>query len=218
MSCTINLEKIEYKNNDKLLFKNISLNVGHHEKVAIIGANGCGKSTLLKILAGLIKPNKGKIKLFHNEIKDLKEFKKYRNEIAYLPQDVSSHFLCPSVLEDVVFSLRANDIEEKEALKQAEEILDSLGILHLKYRIISDLSGGEQKIVALAGLLILKPRILLLDEPTNALDEDSEKRIIEILNSLNKSMIIVSHHKSFIESLTPTIYKLSQNTLIKIDS
>ena len=65
--------------------------------------------------------------------------------------------------------------------------------------------------------MILKPKILLLDEPTNALDEESEKKIVEILNSIKKSMIIVSHHKSFIDSLTPTIYKLHNQSLEKID-
>lgn len=95
-------------------------------------------------------------------------------------------------------------------------MLEDLGIVHLENRNIYDLSGGEQKIVALAGILITKPKILLLDEPTNALDEDAEERIINILNSIKKSMIIVSHHKTFIEKLTPTIYKLTNSGLEKI--
>lgn len=217
MSCSVNLRKISYKNDKKELFKNIDLNLGHEEKIAIIGTNGSGKSTLLKIIAGLIEPTNGYIEIFHNKINSLKEFKNYRNDIAYLPQDVSNHFLCPTVIEDVIFSLRTRGVSKDEALKKADEILEELQITHLKDRIIFDLSGGEQKIVALAGLLILKPKILLLDEPTNALDEESEKKIVEILNSIKKSMIIVSHHKSFIDSLTPTIYKLHNQSLEKID-
>ena len=217
MSCSVNLRNISYKNDKKELFENIDLNLGHEEKIAIIGTNGSGKSTLLKIIAGLIEPTNGYIEIFHNKINSLKEFKNYRNDIAYLPQDVSNHFLCPTVIEDVIFSLRTRGVSKDEALKKADEILEELQITHLKDRIIFDLSGGEQKIVALAGLLILKPKILLLDEPTNALDEESEKKIVEILNSIKKSMIIVSHHKSFIDSLTPTIYKLHNQSLEKID-
>ena len=108
---------------------------------------------------------------------------------------------------------RVADIRGLVSLNDGEEILKELKITHLKDRVIFDLSGGEQKIVALAGLLILKPKILLLDEPTNALDEQSEKRIIEILNSIKKSMIIVSHHKSFINNLTNKIYKLDSKGL-----
>lgn len=213
MSCSLNLRDVSYKNEDKEIFSNISLNLGHEEKIAIIGANGSGKSTLLKIIAGLIKPTLGYVEVFHDKMNDLKDFSKYRSDIGYLPQDVTNHFLCPTVIEDVIFSLRAKGISKDEALNQGKQILQELEISHLENRVIFDLSGGEQKIVALAGLLILKPKILLLDEPTNALDEDSQQKIIDILNSIKKSMIIVSHHRSFIDSLVSKIYKLDSRTL-----
>ena len=216
MSCSLNLRDVSYKNEDKEIFSNISLNLGHEEKIAIIGANGSGKSTLLKIIAGLIKPTLGYVEVFHEKMNELKDFSKYRSDIGYLPQDVTNHFLCPTVIEDVIFSLRAKGISKDEALNQGKQILQELEISHLENRVIFDLSGGEQKIVALAGLLILKPKILLLDEPTNALDEQSEKRIIEILNSIQKSMIIVSHHRSFIDSLVSKVYKLHNNSLEKL--
>ena len=217
MSCSVNLREISYKNDEKEIFKNINLNLGHEEKIAIIGSNGSGKSTLLKIIAGLISPSEGYVEIFHNKINNLKEFKTYRNDIAYLPQDVTNHFLCPTVIEDVIFSLRAKGVSKKEALIQGNEILEELKITHLKDRIIFDLSGGEQKIVALAGLLILKPKILLLDEPTYALVEQREKRLIEILNSINNSMIIVSHHRSFIDSLVSRIYRLDGGCLVGVE-
>ena len=213
MSCSLNLRAISYKNEDKEIFNDISLNLGHEEKIAIIGSNGSGKSTLLKIIAGLINPRSGYIEVFHEKMNNLKDFSKYRSDIGYLPQDVTNHFLCPTVIEDVIFSLRAKGVSKEEALIQGEEILKELKITHLKDRVIFDLSGGEQKIVALAGLLILKPKILLLDEPTNALDEQSEKRIVEILNSIKKSMIIVSHHRSFIDSLVSKVYRLDCGSL-----
>ena len=212
MSCSLNLRAVSYKNEDKEIFNDISLNLGHEEKIAIIGSNGSGKSTLLKIIAGLINPSSGHIEVFHEKMNNLKDFSKYRSDIGYLPQDVTNHFLCPTVIEDVIFSLRAKGISKEDALIQGEEILKELEITHLENRVIFDLSGGEQKIVALAGLLILKPKILLLDEP-NALHEQSEKRIVEILNSIKKSMIIVSHHRSFIDSLVSKVYRLDCGSL-----
>ena len=107
MSCSINLKELAYKNTSKEVFNNVTLNVSHEEKVAIIGANGSGKSSLLKIIVGLIKPSAGSVFLFHDEMKNLKDFRKYRSDIGYLPQDVSDHFLCPTVIEDVMFALRA---------------------------------------------------------------------------------------------------------------
>lgn len=216
MSCSLNLRGIGYATEGKTLFENIDLNVGHEEKVAIVGANGSGKSTLLRIVAGVESPSHGYIEIFHNKIEHLKAFKTYRSDIGYLPQDVSNHFLCPTVIEDVMFSLRAQGENTQTAMQKAQAVLKELGITHLENRIIFELSGGEQKIVALAGLLVLQPKILLLDEPTNALDEASEERIIAILNSLKKSMIVVSHHKEFIQKLTPTIYKLENNALERL--
>ena len=217
MSCSINLKELAYETSTKEIFKDITLNVSHEEKVAIIGANGSGKSSLLKIIAGLIRQKDGGVFLFHNEMKSLKDFKEFRSDIGYLPQDVSDHFLCPSVIEDVMFAKRSKGSSKDEAYSKALNILEELGISHLENRNIYDLSGGEQKIVALAGILITKPKILLLDEPTNALDEDAENRIINILNSIKKSMIIVSHHKAFIERLTPSIYRLNKDGLSKIN-
>lgn len=216
MSCSINLRDISYETSSKEVFKNVTLDVSHEEKVAIIGSNGSGKSSLLKIIAGLVEQKDGEIFLFHDKMEKIKDFRKYRSDIGYLPQEVSDHFLCPTVIEDVMFNLRAKGIKKDEAYESAFSMLEDLGIVHLENRNIYDLSGGEQKIVALAGILITKPKILLLDEPTNALDEDAEERIINILNSIKKSMIIVSHHKTFIEKLTPTIYKLRNSGLEKI--
>lgn len=213
MSCSFNLKEISYTSDSKTLFSNININVGHEEKVAIIGSNGAGKSTLLKIIAGLESKYEGELHLFHNLISSKKDYEKHRSDIGYLPQDVSDYFLCPTVIEDVMFNLRAKGISKEKAKEEAIYMLDSLGIKHLENRIIYELSGGEQKIVALAGILITKPKILLLDEPTNALDSEAEKKIINILNGIKKSMVIVSHHKSFIDSLAPTIYNLNKNSL-----
>uniref|UniRef100_UPI004048D33D energy-coupling factor ABC transporter ATP-binding protein n=1 Tax=Aliarcobacter sp. TaxID=2321116 RepID=UPI004048D33D len=216
MSCSITLKNIAFSNNSNLLFENINLNVGHEEKVAIIGANGVGKSSLLKIIAGLEYSYSGELELFHNLINSKKEYEKFRNEIGFLPQDVNNFFLSPTVIEDVMFSLRAKGIDKNEAYSKSKDILKKLNILHLENRIIDELSGGEQKIVALAGILITEPKILLLDEPTNALDETSQLKIIDILKSIKKSMIIISHHKSFIEQLSANIYLLENKTLSKI--
>jgi cobalt/nickel transport system ATP-binding protein len=217
MSCSLNLRNVSYTNEHKALFANVCLNVGHEEKIAILGANGCGKSTLLKIMAGLIKPSSGYVEIFHHKMENLKAFNTYRNDIGYLPQDVSNHFLCPTVIEDVIFSLRANGVTQNEAIKKADILLEELGIIHLKQRTVFELSGGEQKIVALAGLLILEPKILLLDEPTNALDAQSQERIMSLLKSINKSMVIVSHHHSFIENLAHNMYELKESCFSKIE-
>ncbi len=216
MSCSFNLKNISYKLNSKELFSNVNLDVGHKEKVAIVGANGVGKSSLLKIIAGISFDYEGELHLFHHKISSKKDYEKFRKDIAYLPQDVRDYFLCPIVIEDIMFSLRVRGEGEKSAYKKALKMLKKLGIEHLKDRVILELSGGEQKIVALASILINEPKIILLDEPTNALDSYAEEKIIALLNSIEKSMLIVSHHKSFIDKLTPSIYELRKDDLKKL--
>ncbi|MEN5388012.1 ABC transporter ATP-binding protein [Aliarcobacter skirrowii] len=213
MSCSINLKDISYKKDEKILFENVSFDLGHKEKVAIIGKNGVGKSTLLKIIAGLKNQNSGTIDIFHNRINKKEDYEKYRDEIAYLPQDIDNFFLSITVIEDVMFSLLALGVKKAEAYKKSLDILKNLDILHLENRVIYDLSGGEKKLVALAAILIKEPKILLLDEPTNNLDDDGEKKLIDILKSIEKSMIIVSHQKTFIDSLVTKIYILEEKTL-----
>ncbi|MBS9782530.1 MAG: ABC transporter ATP-binding protein [Arcobacter sp.] len=216
MSCSFNLKNISYKVNSKDLFSNISLDVGHKEKIAIVGANGVGKSSLLKIIAGIKFDYEGELHLFHKKISSKKDYEIFRKDIAYLPQDVRDYFLCPTVIEDVMFSLRVRGEDKKTAYKKALKMLKKLDIEHLKDRIILELSGGEQKIVAIASILINEPKIILLDEPTNALDSKAEQKIIELLNSIEKSMLIVSHHKSFIEKLSSNVYELQKEALIKL--
>ena len=216
MSCSVTLKQVGYERNNHALFEAVNLNIGHQEKVAILGSNGVGKSTLLKIIAGLQSEFNGSLELFHNPIKSKKDYQPYRMQVGYLPQDVSDFFLSITVIEDVMFNLRVQGIEQDEAYTKAVEMLESLKSLHLKDRIISELSGGEQKLVALASILITKPKILLLDEPTNALDQASQQRMIEVLGELDQSMVIVSHHQEFIEALNPTMYELGAAGLRKL--
>lgn len=213
MSCSINLKNISYKKDDYVLFENVIIDLKHKEKIAIIGKNGVGKTTLLKIIAGLQTPSAGTIELFHNRINSSDDFEKFRDKIAYLPQNINSFFLTISVIEDVMFSLRTLGINKEKAYKKSIDILKKLDILHLENRVIYELSGGEKKIVALAVILVKEPEILLLDEPTNDLDESSEKRVLEILNNTEKSMIIVSHKQAFLDKLVSKTYHLEDKTL-----
>lgn len=118
MSCSLNLRSISYKKGDKYILEDINFDLDHKEKIAIVGQNGVGKSTLLKIIAGLKIATNGEIEIFHNKIKYQNDFEKYRDEIGYLPQDVSSFFLCITVIEDIMFSLLTLGIKKEEAYKK----------------------------------------------------------------------------------------------------
>ncbi|MCR8678793.1 MULTISPECIES: energy-coupling factor ABC transporter ATP-binding protein [Campylobacter] len=213
MSCSVTLKNIKAKIGDKILFENLNLNLSHKEKIAIIGQNGCGKSTLLEIIGGLKMPLEGSVEIFHEPMKSLDDFRKYRNLLGFLFQNSDDQFIAPSVIEDVAFSLLAKGASNDEARKRAEFMLGELGILHLKNEIVFYLSGGQKKLVALAGVLIAQPKILLLDEPTTALDYEMQIKVANILESLDIAQIIVSHDKEFINKVVDKVYFLTKDGL-----
>ena len=213
MSCSVNIKNLSTKRDDVVLYEHVSLDVSHKEKIAIIGPNGCGKTTLLEIIAGLRAPSNGTLELFHQPMCSLEDFKSMRHMIGYLFQDSNDQFLAPIVEDDVAFSLLAAGINKEEARLKTAMILKDLGIEHLAKKVVYHLSGGEKKLVALAGVLITEPKLMLLDEPTNGLDYSMQLRLVEILRKIDKSIIIVSHHQEFIELVVDKIYEITPQGL-----
>lgn len=213
MSCSVTIKNLSYNDGANTLYQNIDLNVTHKEKIAIIGPNGCGKTTLLNIIAGLQEKHSGSLELFHNIIKSEKDFKPFRDMIGYLFQNSDNQFLAPIVIDDVAFSLLSGGMDKQEALLKARMMLDDLGITHLKDKIVYNLSGGEKKLVALAGVLVTQPKLMLLDEPTNGLDLNMQLKLVEILKNIDKSIIIVSHNREFIDSIVDNIYEITPKGL-----
>jgi cobalt/nickel transport system ATP-binding protein len=216
MSCSVTLKNLSYENGGHTLCQNINLNITHKEKIAIIGPNGCGKTTLLDIISGLKDKSSGSLELFHNIIESEKDFKPMRDLIGYLFQNSDNQFLAPIVLDDVAFSLLSGGMNQKEALLKATMMLKDLGIEHLKEKVVYNLSGGEKKLVALAGVLVTEPKLMLLDEPTNGLDQNIQLKLVEILKNIDKSIIIVSHHREFIDSIVDKVYKITSSGLVLI--
>lgn len=206
MSCSLKIVNLKAENDDKMLFENLNLHLSHKEKIAIIGPNGIGKTTLLEIISGLKEASYDELEIFHTKISDKNSFKEIRNLIGYLFQDSDNQFLFPIVEDDIAFSLLANNMDKKEARKRVSMIMNDFNITHLREKIVYELSGGEKKLVALAGVLVNNPKLILLDEPTNGLDFKMQERLKSILQNIDKSIIIVTHNVEFVENLVDKIY------------
>ena len=167
----------------------VSFSLDRGERLAIIGANGSGKSTLLLHLAGCLAASQGKI-LLSGDISNLKQLRKAVGMIFQEPDD---QLFMPSVLEDVAFGLVSRGMEAASAQERAMTALESLSAAHLANRPPHRLSGGEKRLVALAGILVIEPEIIVLDEPTAALDPRARRRVIEVLRALDQTMILATH-------------------------
>ncbi|MDR2179146.1 MAG: energy-coupling factor ABC transporter ATP-binding protein [Synergistaceae bacterium] len=162
------------------------------EKLALVGANGSGKSTLLTHLAGCIPlGGTGDILLSGRSVGS--DLERLRRVVGLIFQDPDDQLFMPNVLEDVAFGLVSRGMEVSQAHRRALAVLETLSAPHLASRLPHRLSGGEKRVVALAGILAMQPEIVALDEPSSGLDPRARRRVIEILKALDRPMILATH-------------------------
>lgn len=177
-----------------VLFENISFSVAERQKVGLIAHNGTGKSTLLSILYGSEGYDSGKI-VFRNDLR-----------IGYLEQ--SPKFNLNDTVLDACFNHAGND----EKILKTKQILTQLKITDLSQK-MGTLSGGQQKRVALANVLITDPDMFILDEPTNHLDLEMIEWLEGFLSRGNKTLLMVTHDRFFLDRVCSVILELDNNTI-----
>jgi len=203
----INLEKISFMFPDgKKILEDLDLCLHKKERLGLIGPNGSGKTTLFRLIMGLLKPTSGRMTIFGREMIYKKDFILIRQKVGLLFQDADDQLFSPTVLDDVAFGPLNQGHSPVEAKAISREILSSLGLENFEERVTYKLSGGEKKLVSLATVLAMKPKVLLLDEPTTGLDVETTKKIIHVLESIDVSSIIISHDMDFIQQTAGTIY------------
>ncbi|MBB4120251.1 energy-coupling factor ABC transporter ATP-binding protein [Martelella radicis] len=171
------------------------------ERLAVVGPNGAGKTTLLRALVGLELLSSGGIEAFGEACRGEAGFRKARRRIGFLFQDSDDQLFCPTVLEDVSFGPLNLGLTRAESAERAGKTLAELGLSHLADRLTHKLSGGEKRLVCLAGLLAMGPDVLLLDEPTNGVDAENGARLEDALRAFEGAMILVSHDDAFVSRL-----------------
>lgn len=184
------------------------------ERIGLIAPNGTGKTTLFHIIMGLVQPRSGTIEIDGREIRKPKDFQAVRRKIGLLFQDADDQLFCPTVLEDVSFGPLNLGKSRDEAIRISEEVLAFLGLEDFRDRITFKLSGGEKRLVALATVLAMEPKVLLLDEPTAGLDQGTKAKLIQALNRLDLSYIVISHEFDFITEVTDHIYTMESGKIV----
>jgi thiamine transport system ATP-binding protein len=176
----LRVEGVTVRFAEKAALDGVTLDVAEGEVVAVLGASGSGKSTLLRVVAGLQRPDSGRVVL---DGRDLAGVPPHRRGIGLVFQD-HALFEHRDVSGNVAFGLRMRGASRAEIEQKVAELLDLVGLSGLERRSISTLSGGEQQRVALARALAPEPRVLLLDEPLGSLDRLLRDRLLEDLGEL----------------------------------
>ncbi|MBD3425130.1 MAG: ATP-binding cassette domain-containing protein [Candidatus Latescibacteria bacterium] len=202
-----------YQNARKAL-DNINLEVGTSNRLILAGPNGCGKSTLLLHLNGLLDGS-GEISIAGLE-RTRGNMAAIRKRIGYLFSQVEYQFIMPDLLNDIMLSVP----EEISEISRRKEIamgwLEQLGLAEYAGRSPLELSSGEMKRAALAGILAREPKVILMDEPLNNLDRESSMQLLDILSALEQTMVIATHRRLVAEECATHVAFMKKGRIEKM--
>ena len=198
--------------------KNVNMEIFKGEKVAIMGPNGAGKSTLFSHFNGLTEPTSGYLELDGKKMEyDKKTLLEIRQKVGIVFQDPNDQLFAPTVKEDVAFGPMNLGLDYEEVEKRVNEALELVGMKKFKDKTPHHLSGGQQKRVAIAGIIAMRPEIMILDEPTAGLDPQGVDQVLTILNNLNKdgmSIVISSHDIEMVNGFAEKIFVLYEGEIL----
>jgi len=188
----------------------ISFKVQRGERVGLIGPNGAGKTTLFLLICGIVSAKSGKIEISGHPV--LKG--RFNPAVGMVFQHTADQLICPTVREDIAFGPQNMGLSAEEVAGNVDRAAGATGITPLLERVPHQLSSGEQRLVALAGVLAMQPELLILDEPTADLDLRYRRRLIKMLKEMEQNtMFTASHDLEFILEVCTRVLVLDQGVI-----
>lgn len=200
----------------------VSLTIEDGSYTALIGHTGSGKSTILQLLNGLLVPSQGSVRVFDTLITSTsknKDIRQIRKQVGLVFQFAENQIFEETVLKDVAFGPQNFGVSEEDAVKTAREKLALVGIDESLFdRSPFELSGGQMRRVAIAGILAMEPAILVLDEPTAGLDPLGRKELMTLFKKLHQSgmtIVLVTHLMDDVTEYANQVYVMEKGRLVK---
>lgn len=178
----------------KNVLNGVDLDIKPGEKVGLIGPNGSGKTTLFLLLAGILTPDSGSLRILDSAV----ETGSFNKNLGFVFQNPDNQLFCPTVRDDLGFGLLNLGYSRDEAYSMIDEYLNHAGMSDLAERAPHNLSGGEKRMVSIAGVIIMNPAIVILDEPESSLDSRARRQLIEFLGDSEETLLIASHDLEFL--------------------
>ncbi len=211
-----------YQNSGHWALENINLNIKRDEIVVIVGPTGCGKSTLLRSINGLIPhmfqgDTKGSVTVDNLRVQE-NPVSEMSKRVGLVFQNPENQIFMFTVERDIAFGLENTGVPRLEMQKRVDDVIESLGIGHLRYKPPYELSDGEKHRVAIAGVLAMQPGILVLDEPTSLLDPRSAIDLMKTIKRLHKkfgmTILIVEHRLEFSAVIANRIVVMNKGKIV----
>lgn len=214
----------QYPNSNKPVLDKLSITINAGETVAITGHNGAGKTTLARLLCALDQPQAGNITIntipvarqrTNGNMQSLKraDREKLHATIGYVMQHPERQLFAETVAEDIAYGPRNQHLDETQVSERVNQAMTLLHIEHLADRSPFDLSGGQQRLAAIAGVIACQPQILIMDEPTAGLDEAATTRVHDLIQTLHAqgvTVLIISHSQTEIDVLADRVIALDR--------
>lgn len=200
--------------------KNVSLAIHEGDIYGIVGVSGAGKSTLMRCLTGLEKCTKGSVSVLDKEIANLnsQELTDLRRQIGMIFQHFHL-FSSRSVEDNIAYAMEIHGVSKQEQQERINELLHLVGLENKRHAFPTQLSGGEKQRVGIARALANRPKILLCDEATSALDPKTTRSVLQLLQTLNRSLgltiIIITHQIEVVKEICTRVAVLSHGELIE---
>ncbi len=207
----LSISRLSFSYPDKSnVLRDVSLEIMPGERVGLIGPNGAGKTTFFLLICGVLKPDAGELLLFGEPM----VHGDFRPEIGMVFQNADDQLFCPSVRDDVAFGPQNLGLSKEEVEARVTEALSTTGALELAVRPPHHLSGGEKRMVSIAGVLAMRPRLVIYDEPSADLDIRSRRRLICFLQASKETILIASHDLELVLEVCDRVILLNEGRIV----
>ena len=215
-SLALDVKDVWHADGGQEILRGVSLSVGAGEFVALMGRNGSGKTTLCKSIVGLIRPQRGQVKVNGQDVRGTSTADICR-QVGYVPQNPGALLFADAVRDELIVTLRNHGLDEATAPVAPGELLATLGLEDVAAQYPRDLSTGQRQRTALASVLVTRPSLLLLDEPTRGLDYASKSTLVNILRhwqAQGTAIVMVTHDVELVATCADRVALMAEGEIV----
>ncbi len=191
----------------------VSFSIAAGEHVGLVGPSGAGKSTLAMTMVGFVFPHAGKMSINGLDI-NKKSVAEIREKVGLIFQNPNDQLFMPTLFDDVAFGLLQKGVQGDELEKRVNQALAERGLEGRGSKFPGHLSGGQKRLAALASVLVMQPEVLVLDEPSSNLDPRARRDLIEHLQSIPSTFLLIGHDLEMVLDLCPRVMVLSDSKIV----
>ena len=186
----IELRGVGHVYGDRVVLSDLDLRL-FERRIGIVGANGSGKSTMARLLNGLVVPTSGRVCV--DGLDSRTHVREVRRRVGFVFQDPDAQIVHPTVAEDVAYGLENQGVPPAERAERVAEVLERYGLADHADHPAHLLSGGQKQLLAIAGVLVMRPARIVFDEPTTLLDLVNTRRVARVIEELEQQVVVVTH-------------------------